>query len=86
VTAHSIVIGLLLTFPWALVGIVTLGTAVTAVQRWLGRFRSPDQARMAGRFIRSQSRRDGGRQVLMRPGSANPPGAALQAQPIRRAA
>ncbi len=59
-TAHSILIGLLLTFPWALVSIVTLGTAVAAVQRWLGRFRRSDKARMAGQSVPSQSRRDGG--------------------------
>jgi len=84
-TAHSIVIGLLLTFPWALVGIVTLGTAVTAMSRWLGRSQRPYQARMVGRSIRSQSG-DRGRKVQMCPGPASALGSASLAPPARRAA
>ena len=84
-TAHSIVIGLLLTFPWALVGIITLGTGVTALGRWLARSQRSYQARMAGRSIRSQSR-DGEREVPMRPGSATALGLASLAPPTRRAA
>ena len=84
-TAHSIVIGLLLTFPWALVGIVTLGTAVTALGRWLGRSQGPYQACMGGRSIRSQSR-DRGREVPVRTGSANALGLASLAPRTRRAA
>ena len=84
-TAHSIVIGLLLTFPWALVGIVTLGTAVTAMGRWLARSQRPYQARMVGQSIRSRSGDRGGK-VQMRPGSANAQGLASLAPPARRAA
>jgi hypothetical protein len=83
VTAHSIVIGLLLTFPWALVGIVTLGTAVTAMGRWLACFQRPYQASMVGRSIRPQSG-DRRRKVQMRSGSASALGSASPAFSLRR--
>lgn len=32
---HSVIVGLLLAFPWALVGVILLGSAAPAVRRWL---------------------------------------------------
>lgn len=34
-TIYSITIGLLLVFPWALAGVILLGSAATVVRRWL---------------------------------------------------
>jgi hypothetical protein len=34
-TAHGVVIGLLLAFPWSLVGLLILGSAQDAARRWL---------------------------------------------------
>jgi hypothetical protein len=33
-TIYSLTIGLLLTFPWALVGVILLGSTATVVRRW----------------------------------------------------
>jgi hypothetical protein len=34
-TAYSVTIGLLLAFPWTLVGMILLGTAASSAKRWL---------------------------------------------------
>jgi len=34
-TAPSVTIGLLLAFPWTLVGVILLGTAASSARRWL---------------------------------------------------
>ena len=34
-TAHLVTIGLLLAFPWTLVGVILLGTAASSARRWL---------------------------------------------------
>jgi hypothetical protein len=36
-TIHSISIGLLLAFPWSLVGVIFLGSAGATIRRWLDR-------------------------------------------------
>ncbi len=34
-TAHDVLIGLLLAFPWSLVGLIILGSAQDLARRWL---------------------------------------------------
>ena len=34
-TAYSVTIGLLLAFPWTLVGVILLGAAAASARRWL---------------------------------------------------
>lgn len=50
-TAYGIVIGSLLAFPWALVGVALLGAASSAVGRWLGRRRRALRVRRGGRRV-----------------------------------
>ena len=84
-TAYSIVIGLLLAFPWALVGLTVLGAAPGTVERWLERRRRPQPVRRSGRSKGSQSRTEGRvppMSVALEVGSEASP----QHLPMRRAA
>ena len=53
---YGIVVGLLLTIPWILFGIVVLGAASSAVGRWLGRRRRPYRVGRSERPIPSQAK------------------------------
>ncbi len=84
-TAYSIVIGVLLAFPWALVGTVFLGAALSAVGRWLKRRRGAHSAHGVEWSTRSRSK--GGEQE--RPMSIPPAdgsAATHQPRPMRKAA
>jgi len=85
VTAYGIVIGLLLAFPWALVGLTVLGAAPSAVGRWLERRRRPQPVRRSGRSKGFHSRNEG-RVPPMSVAPAVGSEASPQPRPMRRAA
>ncbi len=85
VTAYSIVIGVLLAFPWALVGTVFLGAAVSAVGRWLKRHRGVHRAPGFGWSTRARPK--GGEQERpMSIPSAIGSAASHHPRPLRKAA
>lgn len=85
VTAYGIVIGLLLAFPWALIGLTVLGAAPGTVERWLERRRRPQPVRRSRRSKGSQSRNEG-REFPMSVAPAVGSEASPQPRPMRRAA
>lgn len=85
VSLYGVVIGLLLAFPWALVGVVSLGAAISSVGRWLSRPSRPSL--IAGRGLEAQSRfTEGGQQQATGGVAAGLSKVSPQSLPVRKAA